>query len=129
MLSGATVLLVIMLLIEEMKGKISGLPKISAKEMVTMLNHEDAIALDLRDQEKFDKGHILGSINIPHSDIEKQLKKLGTNKNKTIILVDNNDAKLSAVEAKIRASGFVKIYALTGGIASWRDAQLPLNKK
>jgi len=128
-LCGSSALLVIMLILEEIKGKASGLSKLSTRDMTMLLNREDASILDLRSKTSFDKGHIISSINVSQSDIEKHLKKLGIKKDKAIVLVDDNGSKTSSVATKLKTDGFTKIYTLAGGINSWKDAQLPLSKK
>ena len=126
-LCSAATMLLIMLIMEEMKGKVGGATKVSAKDLVMLLNREDTITLDLRSKNNFKEGHILGSINVETDNIEKNSKKI--NKNKTIVLVDNDGTKTSEAEKKLKELGFTKIHSLTGGIASWRNAQLPLDKK
>jgi len=128
-LCGSSVLLVGMLIIEEIKGKVSGLPKLSGKELTIMLNRENAVVLDIRNKSSFETGHILNSINIEQNEIEKQLKKLESNKDKPVVLVDANGNKVVSFGAKLKTHGFTKIYSLTGGIAAWKDAGMPLNKK
>jgi len=127
-LCSATVVILIVLIFEEMRKKISGVPMLSAQEVSLLLNRENAVIVDLRNQNAFATGHILGAINISHNEIELHLKKLEAHKNKTIILVDDQDTNISSVGAKLRIHGFIKIHALAKGLNSWKEAQLPLVK-
>lgn len=122
----ATTLLLI--IIEEIRGNLSNLPKVSAQEVVLLLNRENATILDLRNQKAFINGHILNAINIPSTEIDQNSKKLEPYKDKILILVADNDTNAFPSGNKLRAKGFTKIYVLAGGLSSWKNAQLPLNK-
>ena len=52
------VVLVIMLIIEETRTTIQGVTKISANKVVELMNRENAIVIDIREQEKFNSGHL-----------------------------------------------------------------------
>ncbi|EKD45476.1 MAG: rhodanese protein [uncultured bacterium] len=128
MLCSAGAVVLALLIFEELKSKLSGTPMISAQAVALLLNRENTLVIDLRNQKAFTSGHILGAINIARADIEHNLKKLESHKNKTLILVDDNDSNALAIVTKLQAQGFAKIQVLAGGLPSWKDAQLPLNK-
>ncbi len=116
------------LIFEEIKNKLSGIPRVLAKSAVLMLNRENALAIDLRSKAAFAGGHILGSISIVRAEIDQDLKKLEPHKDRPLILVDDQDSGAVAVGSKLQKAGFTKVYILAGGPNSWQDAQLPLSK-
>mgnify|MGYP000005133967 CR=1 FL=1 len=128
MLCSAGGVVLALLIFEEIKGKLTGTPKISAQNAALMLNRENTLVIDLRNQKAFTSGHILGSMNIARADIDSSIKKLEVHKNKTLILVDDNDTVATSIVTKLQAQGFAKIYILADGLSSWKNAQLPLNK-
>ncbi|MBU0743841.1 MAG: rhodanese-like domain-containing protein [Gammaproteobacteria bacterium] len=128
MLFLAAVVVIALLIFEEIKGKLTGLAKLSAQDAVLLLNRESAIVIDMRNQKAFGSGHILGAMNIARSDIDHNAKKLEPHKNQTVILVDDYDTNTAPVATKLRAQGFTKICVLAGGLNSWKTAQLPLTK-
>jgi rhodanese-related sulfurtransferase len=119
----ATLLLVIW---EELKNNLSGMPKIAAKDVPLLINREDAIIFDLREAKMFAAGHILGSVNIIKSAAES--KQTIAYKSKTIILLDTTNALAATFGNKLKQQGFTKITILDGGISSWQNAGLPLAK-
>jgi rhodanese-related sulfurtransferase len=118
----------VLLIIEEIRGQIGKAVRLSPQEMTSLMNHEGAVAIDLRSQQAFLSGHILGAINIAQTDLEISWSKLEAHKNKLIILVDANEAALHSVAKKFKLHGFSKINILKNGIESWKDANLPLVK-
>lgn len=129
LLCTASVAILAFIIFEEMKGRITGILKISALDATLLLNRENAVVIDTRSQAMFANGHILGAINLTPNDIESNLKKLEPHKNQTLILVDEYGTNTSATETKLQQHGFTKIRILAGGLTSWREAQLPLARK
>jgi rhodanese-related sulfurtransferase len=129
LLCAAAFVILALLIFEEIKSKISGIPKLSAQDTVLWLNRENAVLVDLRSKTAFSSGHILGAINILRAEIDSNLKKLEPHKSQSIILADDRDTDASSAGVKLQKAGFTKIYVLAGGLGAWKDAQLPLNKK
>lgn len=128
MLCSAFGAVLMVLVFEEIRSKMGGIPKISAQTATLLLNRENAITIDLRSQQAFASGHILGAINIVRSDFDAQLKKIEQHKNHTLILVSDNDTDAASIGAKLQKLGFTKIHILSGGILAWKEAHFPLTK-
>lgn len=118
----------ILLIFEELRNKINGIPKISTHNATLLLNRDNALVVDLRNQKAFVSGHIIHSINIEPGALDSHMKKLEAHKNHPIILVNENDTNALPVGIKLQKLGFTKIHLLAGGITSWKNAQLPLLK-
>lgn len=127
-LCAAAVAVLALLVFEELKNKIGGIPRISAQDATLLLNREHAVAIDLRNQQAFASGHILGAINLARTDFDAHIKKIGSHKDNTLILIDDTDANAASIGAKLQKNGFAKIHILAGGIQTWKDAHLPLTK-
>jgi rhodanese-related sulfurtransferase len=127
-LSSAFLVVLALLIFEELKNKIGGIPRVSPQNATIMLNREDAVVVDLRNQSAFENGHILGAINIVHADFAANIKKIESYKNRTLILVADQDSNAASIGAKLQKQNFTKIYVLTGGIQAWQSSSLPLTK-
>jgi len=119
---------IILLIFEEVRGKIGGISKISAHALTMLINRENAVTIDLRNQKAFASGHIIGSINIVRSEFDANLKKIETYKDQPVILVDDTDSNAETIGAKLQKQGFTKIHILSGGLQTWKNAKLPLTK-
>jgi rhodanese-related sulfurtransferase len=117
-----------LLIFEELKNQMGGIPKVSVQSATLLLNRENAATLDLRNQKAFASGHILGSINIARADLDAHMKKIEPHKNHAVLLVDDTDAGAQAIGTKLQKHGFAKIHILSGGLSAWKDAHLPLTK-
>jgi rhodanese-related sulfurtransferase len=118
----------ILLLIEEIRGRVAGVPKVTPQELTKMINQEDAVVIDVRDANAFSTGHIIGAVNIPHTLFDANFDKMAKYKGKPIIVVDSNGQNAPIEAAKLLKKDFEKVYFLGGGLAAWQQAGLPLNK-
>ncbi len=121
----ALVLLIILILIEEFRGKVGGLPRLAPGDLTQMINKDEAVVIDVRDKTAFTAGHITGSVNIPSAELEANGKKLEKYKTKTLVIVNATESIPNT--KTLQAAGY-KIATLNGGITGWRQAGLPLVK-
>lgn len=93
-----------------------------------MMNREKAVVIDLSDPAEFATGHPSGAINLSLDSLESGLTRHVSDKSRPLIFFcqnGNTSAKGVLVAQKL---GFSKVYLLGGGIKSWREANLPLQK-
>jgi len=109
------------------EGKQGG-AAISTSNLVTLVNREGAVILDVRDSKEFGAGHIAGAVNIPHSAIDARVGELDAHKEKPLVLVCKMGQHSSAVGRKLKAHGFEDVRRLSGGMAEWSASNLPLVK-
>ncbi len=102
-------------------------------EAIRLMNTQDAVVVDLRSMEEFDRGHIVGSVNIVPQDIkDNNLGKLDKNKAVPVIVVDQlgeNGVNTGKSAELLTKEGFTQVYLLKEGIAGWNGANLPLVNK
>jgi len=113
----------------ELRLRLSGLAQVTPQEATLLINREDAVILDIRDQASFEKGHILNAVNIPAHDIEQRIKQLDKYRDKPIIIVHNTSQPPGKTGVILQNNGFLIVKNLTGGINAWQNANLPLVKK
>ena len=94
-----------------------------------MNNHSDALILDVRVAADFKKGHIKGAKNIPLSDFAGSIEKLTADKDKPVLVYCNSGNTVTRAIKMLKKAGFQQVNNLDGGIAAWREANMPLSKK
>jgi rhodanese-related sulfurtransferase len=102
---------------------------ITPVEATKMINHDDAVIIDVRPQADFSKGHIINAINIPASNLLTQLNQLEKYKNKKIIMSCRSGAQSSVACKQLGKQGFENVYNLKGGILNWQSENLPVTTK
>ncbi len=127
-LSAAFVLAVIVMIVIEARSKGVGGARLSAHQLTQLVNREQAVIIDIRDANAFSYGHIINAINIPLADIDQNIKRLEKDKQRPIVIVCAMGQKSTIAMNKLRKLGFEKVYVLIGGMASWRNASMPVVK-
>ncbi|ADC63928.1 rhodanese-like domain-containing protein [Allochromatium vinosum] len=94
-----------------------------------MLNHREAVIIDVRPAADYARGHIINALNIPMNGFNNQLATLNKYKGRPIIVNCRSGAQSSVACAHLRKAGFEEVYNLQGGIMAWESANLPLTRK
>ena len=81
---------------------------------------QGAIALDIRDKEEHDAGHIAGSLHVSRGKLEMNVEEAIPDLNTTILCYCNafNRGALSA--DTLRAMGYVNATFIAGGLKAYR---------
>lgn len=112
------------------KNATSKFKVISHNEVIRLMNTDEAVVVDLRSLEEFQRGHIIGSVNVLPSEIKNQnVGKIESHKEKAIVLVDINGVSAPTSAALLTKQGFNRVFVLKEGISAWAGANLPLVKK
>lgn len=90
-----------------------------------LINHQGAQIIDLRDPAEF-KECIARSINIPADRIHLELDKI--DKNKPVLLVDDNGKRARMASPLLRGVGCKQVYVLQGGLNAWRRSGTPFRR-
>ncbi len=106
-----------------------GIPPINAQQALALMNHDDAVMLDIRDNKAFHAGHIPGARNVPVADLAKRSADLNRFKDKPVIVYCDTGVRSGAAGASLKKAGFAKVHTLQGGLAAWTGANLPLQRK
>lgn len=116
------------LIVEEAKHQGGGGVRRSPEAVVVLMNHENAVTVDLRDAKAFSEGHIANSIHLPLARIDQEINKLAKYKQSPLILVCAMGQQSFQAMHKLKKSGFEKIFILAGGLNAWKKANLPLKQ-
>ena len=117
----------ILLLIQNlMAGNKGNITPVQATEMI---NHDEAVVIDVRPAADYAKGHIINAINIPASNLQTQKKQMEKYKKKKIIMSCRSGAQSAAACKQLGKQGFENVYNLKGGILNWQSENLPVTTK
>ena len=101
---------------------------LTASGAVQLINREKAVVIDVREADEFATGHMGGAKNVPLAQLEEKLPGAVKNKALPLILVCATGARASRAVVVAKKLGYEQAQALGGGLKSWKDATLPLEK-
>ena len=114
------------LLLPALQG--AGAGTLGTAQAVQLINREKAVVIDVCEPEEFAAGHVGGAKNIPLGQLQERLPQVAKNKAVPIILVCAKGARASRAAGIAKGLGYEKAQALAGGLAAWREANLPVEK-
>jgi len=123
----ALVAIIVVLVGGEIQSRISGVKSVSPGEATRMLNHDNAIMVDMREDKDYRAGHIVNAIHAPENSASDtvNLKKY---RDKPVIVYCQRGQRATAYCNKLSKQGFESVYHLQGGVQAWQKAELPLSK-
>ncbi|MDM0015989.1 rhodanese-like domain-containing protein [Variovorax saccharolyticus] len=101
---------------------------LSAQGAVQLINRERAVVVDVREPEEFAAGHVTGAKNVPLSQLEQKLPGAVKNKSLPLLLVCASGSRAQRAVAMAKKLGYEQAQAVAGGLKSWKEANLPLEK-
>jgi len=101
---------------------------LTASGAVQLINREKAVVVDVCEADEFAAGHVGGAKNIPLNELEAKLPDAVKNKALPLILVCATGARANRALAVAKKLGYEQAQVLSGGLRSWKEANLPLEK-
>lgn len=102
---------------------------LSPAEAVLLMNHEDALTLDVREDAEAGQGKIRGAKHIPLSVFKKRVGELDSYRDRPVIVYCRSGARSPEACDTLHEHQFEKVYHLAGGMLAWENAGLPKSKK
>ena len=124
-ISAGLILSFLLLIFNELRIKKQQIANVDAYKAVQLIN-SGANIFDVRSAELFKKGHIVNSKNFNSEQITAKKKSLI---NKTTIVICETGQSSSKIVNEMRALGVENIFGISGGIAGWSEANMPLVTK
>lgn len=117
-----------MLLWPMLRRGAAGAADVSPSEAVMLINRENALILDVRNETEFASGHIAEARNIPVAQLDTQLASLAKYKDKPLLINCQGGVRSASACAMLKKNGFARLYNLKGGINAWTQANMPVVK-
>lgn len=128
-ISGAWVVVAGMIIYSYFGSRLRGFASVNPAMATQLINREDAVILDVREDNEYRDGHIVNSLHIPVGYLKDRFKELEKHKDKPIIVGCRSGQRSSQACAILKKEGFNNIYNLSGGIMAWKNDNLPLTRK
>ena len=109
-------------------NRLLGIKDVDHIAAMQLLNHKNALVLDVREKSEYDSGHILSSKLIPLGKLKERLGELEKYRERPVVVVCRSGQRSASACAMLGKQGFAQAYNLNGGIVAWQKASLPLEK-
>ena len=127
LLVAAFAAILVMLVAGELRRRLSGVNEVGPGEATRMLNHDNAVIVDMREDKDYREGHIVNAVHTPASNSDA-VQKLEKFRERPVIVYCRSGHSSAGFCGKLRKQGFASVYNLAGGVLAWQKAGLPLNR-
>jgi len=129
MLVAALLVILILIIKTEIGLKLSNITQLNVNDAVRLMNDDNVVVLDVRENNEYSAGHIRDAIHIPMGSLAKRLSELEKYKNKQILAYCRSGSRSNGACNTLNKQGFENVSNLAGGILGWTNANLPVTKK
>lgn len=115
------------LLLWPLLNRAAGGARITAAQAVQLINREKAVLIDVSDPAEFAAGHAAGAKSVPLGGLQAS-NELPKNKALPVVVVCPTGSRAMRAAGMLKKLGFENPRVLAGGLAAWREANLPVEK-
>lgn len=111
-------------LVQDAKKRIK---EISIDRLTKLIEENELFTLiDVREDNEWNSGHLLGAHHIPRGILERDIEKTILEKNTPLILYCGSGYRSALAADSLMKMGYSHVFSLKGGITAWRDYGLPI---
>lgn len=124
-LVSATVAVIVIAIVYELLQRGRNANAISPA-MAIRLHNQGGLVLDVRSAEEFNAGHIIDARNVPLASLKQSLDSIKKYRDKPVIVCCEQGTTTAQAARLLQVEGFNNVAKLQGGLAAWRQENLPL---
>ena len=109
-------------------NRLRGIKDVDNPAALQLINHKNALVLDVREESEFKSGHIRGAKLIPLAKLKDRIGELERFREKPIVVVCRSGHRSTSACALLGKLEFGQAYNLSGGMMAWQKADLPVEK-
>lgn len=118
----------LMLLWSFFGNRFKGIKEVNSSGALQLINHKNAVVLDVREPSEYESGHVLNSKLIPLGKLKDRIGELEKYKDHSIVVLCRSGNRSGTACFILGKHGFSQAYNLAGGIQAWKSANLPVEK-
>ncbi len=107
----------------------SAVVMVLVNEAVQLINHKNALVVDVRTEKEYKEGHVMNALHIPLGMLDDRIQELQAYKNHAVVMVCRSGARSAQAATKLKKQGFVDVHNIGGGMLAWERVKLPTTTK
>lgn len=117
-----------MLLWMTFANRIRGIQEVDTVAALQLINHKQALVLDVREESEYKAGHVLKAKLLPLGKLNERIGELEKYKDQPIVVICRSGSRSATACTVLSKQGFNQAYNLSGGVLAWQKSNLPLEK-
>jgi len=109
-------------------NRMRGITDVDIVEALQLINHKNALVLDVREESEYKSGHILNAKWIPLGKLAERAGELEKYREQSIVVVCRSGNRSASACSVLGKQGFTQAVNMAGGVMAWQKSNLPLEK-
>ena len=126
LLTGTLLALIILLIVNIYGDTFKKYAVVDTHAAVSLMDDDELIILDVREEKERSSGFINNDINIPMSQVKNKMGSL--DKSKNILVYCKSGTRSDQISGFLSKNEFQNVSSLKGGFNAWQKAELPIQK-
>ncbi len=126
LLTGTLLALIILLIVNIYGDKFKKYVVVDTNGAVSLMDDDELIILDVREEKERSSGFINNDINIPMSQVKNKMDSL--DKSKNILVYCKSGTRSDQISGFLSKNEFQNVSSLKGRFNAWQKAELPIQK-
>ena len=126
LLTGTLFALIILLIVNIYSEKNRKYQVVDTNGAVSLMDDDDLIILDVREEKERKAGFLSNDINIPMGQLKTKMDTL--DKSKNILVYCKSGTRSDRIADILSKNDFQKVSSLKGGFNAWLKAELPIQR-
>jgi rhodanese-related sulfurtransferase len=117
-----------MLLWSFVGNRLRGIREADCAATLQLINHKDAVVLDVREADELKSGRLLNAKHIPLGSLKQRIGELERYRETPMVVVCRSGNRSAHACSLLSKAGFTQVYNLSGGMMAWQKAGLPVER-
>jgi sulfur-carrier protein adenylyltransferase/sulfurtransferase len=109
-------------LLQQVKSEID---EIDASRASELLEEDSAVAIDVRDRDEWDEGHLPDAVHVPRGNLESRIERAAPDKDRTLIVYCASGNRSAFAAKTLEELGYEHVNSLAGGFTDWKRNGFP----
>ncbi|MGI8421587.1 MAG: rhodanese-like domain-containing protein, partial [Gaiellaceae bacterium] len=107
-------------LLNEVKAEIEEIDSAQAADRL-----DEALFLDVREQDEWDEGHVPGAAHVPRGYLESRIEGVAPDRGRQIVVYCAGGARSAFAAKSLGELGYGDVVSMAGGYADWKHNGFP----
>jgi sulfur-carrier protein adenylyltransferase/sulfurtransferase len=107
-------------LLAQLRGEVDEIDVVRARDL-----QEEALFVDVREQDEWDEGHIPGAVHISRGFLESRIESAVPDKSRPIVVYCQSGNRSLFAGKTLEELGYENVTSLAGGYTDWKRSGLP----
>ncbi|HEV3407053.1 MAG TPA: rhodanese-like domain-containing protein, partial [Gaiellaceae bacterium] len=99
--------------------------EIDPRSAGALLEGGEAVAVDVREQNEWDEGHLPGAVHVPRGFLEQRIEQAAPDRHQPVVLYCAGGARSALAAKTLEELGYEDVRSLIGGFTDWKRSGFP----